>query len=75
MPHKFGSFQGSEKCPPAGADMPFNVCGSMDLNTELPSAWVILAYGQTGKIADFKVQSLRQQAETPAGLAESADPL
>ena len=47
--------------------MPFNVCGSMDLNTELASAWVIFAWGRTGKIADFKVQSLRRPAQNPTG--------
>ena len=46
--------------------MPLNVCGSMDFNTELPSAWVILAVGgQTGKIAEFKVQSPRRPAQIP----------
>ena len=38
--------------------MPLNVCGSMDFNTELPSAWVILAVGgRLGRLQNSKYKA------------------
>ena len=43
--------------------MPLNVCGSMVFNTELPSAWVILA--QMGKLGTFQIESTKPASAGP----------